>query len=239
MQNVLGERLVKMIRVFVVDSTRMYTQLLAEALSRDSRLQVTATTQELAPVQIYEAANKNSADIVVLGSGSKEEGFPGIRLLEELRMIRPEIKGIILLDSAGQETVLEAFRAGARGLLTRNESLENLSKCVHQVHAGQVWANSEQINFAVDALAASSRARFPEVNGLEQLSKREAEVVSCLAEGLSNREIAEKMRLSQHTIKNYLFRIFDKLDVSSRTELLSLAMGHAFLRNVLARDKRL
>ncbi len=222
-----------MIRVFVADSTRMYTQLLGEALSRDSRLQVTASPQELAPVQIYEAANKNAVDIVVLGSGAKEEGFPGIVLLEELRTAHPKIKGVVLLDSAGQEIVVAAFRAGARGLLTRNESLENLSKCVHQVHAGQVWATSEQINFAVDALAASSCVRSPEVNGLEQLSKREAEVVSCLAEGLSNREIAEKMRLSQHTIKNYLFRIFDKLGVSSRTELLSVTLRRSLPKSAL------
>lgn len=207
----------------------MYTQLLAEALSRDSRLLVTALAKESGLDQVREAIKRNAIDVVVLGSGMEEEDFAGIRLLGELRTVLPELKGIILLDSPEREIVLQAFRAGARGLLTRNESLENLSKCVHQVYAGQVWANSEQMNFAVDALAVSSSARVWDINGLELLSKREVEVVRCLAEGLTNRDIAERMKLSQHTIKNYLFRIFDKLGVSSRTELLSLTLRHSVL----------
>jgi DNA-binding NarL/FixJ family response regulator len=221
------------IRVFVADSTRMYTQLLADALRRDPQLHVTAPISKGRVIQeVREAAENRTLDVVVLGCNLEEEPLGGIRLLAELRVIEPAMKAVILLDSSKREVVLEAFRTGARGLLSRDESLENLCKCVHQVHAGQIWANSEHVRFAVEALAASPGVRAVDVNGLELLSKREVEVVGCLAEGLTNKEIAERLKLSQHTIKNYLFRIFDKLGVSSRTELLSLTLRHSLPKSV-------
>lgn len=95
------------------------------------------------------------------------------------------------------------------------------------MHQGQIWANSQQLSFAVEALAASPTFRAVDAHELNLLSKRELEVVRCLAEGLTNREIAERLSLSQHTIKNYLFRVFDKLGVSSRLELLFMTLSQA------------
>lgn len=80
---------------------------------------------------------------------------------------------------------------------------------------------------AVEALASSPLVRAVDANGLELLSKREMEVVRCLAEGLTNREIAQRLGLSQHTIKNYLFRVFDKLGVANRVELLFMTLTQA------------
>ena len=90
----------------------------------------------------------------------------------------------------------------------------------------------------MEALATSPVVRAVDANGLSLLSKREMDVVRSLAEGLTNREIAERLGLSQHTIKNYLFRVYDKLGVSSRLELLFMTLtqagakpsGHAWRR---------
>jgi DNA-binding CsgD family transcriptional regulator len=79
----------------------------------------------------------------------------------------------------------------------------------------------------VEALASSPVVRAVDANGLSLLSKREMDVVRSLAEGLTNREIAERLGLSQHTIKNYLFRVYDKLGVSSRLELLFMTLTQA------------
>jgi DNA-binding CsgD family transcriptional regulator len=81
------------------------------------------------------------------------------------------------------------------------------------------------MSFAVEALASSPTVRAVDAKGLDVLSKREMEVVRCVAEGLTNREIAERLALSQHTIKNYLFRVFDKLGVSGRVELLFMTLS--------------
>ena len=213
------------IRVLVVDDTRIHTQLLAEALRRDRELEVfspPARSRELA-----EAIRQHRVTIVVLSCSLEEEPLRGFELLRELRASDPGILAIMLLDSSKREAVLRAFRAGARGICSRHDSLETLTKCIRSVCAGQIWANSEQLSFAVEALAASPVVRAVDSNGLSLLSKREMDVVRSLAEGLTNREIAARLGLSQHTIKNYLFRVYDKLGVSSRLELLFMTLTQA------------
>jgi DNA-binding NarL/FixJ family response regulator len=211
------------IRVLVADSTRIHTQLLADALRRDRRLEVIGSASHSR--DLLDAAATHKLDVVVLAANLDEEAGRGMEVQREFHNSRPDIRSVILLDSSKREAVVEAFRAGARGLFSRHESLETLGKCVRTVFEGEVWATSQQIAFAIEALASSPTMRTVGPNGLSLLSKRELDVVHCLAEGLTNREIAERLSLSQHTIKNYLFRVFDKLGVSSRLELLYLTLS--------------
>jgi DNA-binding CsgD family transcriptional regulator len=146
-------------------------------------------------------------------------------VIRDLKAARQEMKIVVLLDSSKREVVLDAFRWGASGLFSRHEALETLSKCVRRVYEGQIWASTQQVGFVVDALASAPTVRAVGADGLNLLSKRELEVVRCLADGLTNREIAKRLGLSQHTIKNYLFRVFDKLGVSNRLELLFLTLS--------------
>lgn len=211
------------INVLVADNTHIYTQLLADALNRDRHLKVVASASK--SEQLRELSNLNEIDVAVISSTLDEDPVRGIEALRKLRTAHPGLRGIVLLDSSKREVILEAFRAGARGVFSRHDSLEILCKCVRRVHEGQVWASAEQMAFAVEALAAAPAVRAVDANGLALLSRRELEVVKCLAEGLTNKEIGERLGLSQHTIKNYLFRVFDKLGVSSRIELLSLTLA--------------
>jgi len=215
----------EMIRVLVADDTRIHTQLLADALRRDSHLEVIGSPSH--SQNLVEAARTHKADVMIISGCLDEDPHRGFEVLRELRASDPQIRAIMLLDSSKREPIVQAFRAGARGIFSRHESVENLSKCVRSVHHGQIWANSQQLSFAVEALAASPVVRAVDAKGLSLLSKRELEVVRSLAEGLTNREIAERLGLSQHTIKNYLFRVFDKLGVSSRLELLSMTLNHS------------
>jgi DNA-binding NarL/FixJ family response regulator len=213
------------IRVLVADDTRIHTQLLTDALHRDLQLEVIsppATSRDLVA-----AVKLHRVQVVVLSSNLDDEPLRGFELLRELRASNPDIFTIMLLDSSKKETVLQAFRAGARGIFSRHDSVETLSMCIRRVYEGQIWANSQQISFAVEALATSPVVRAVDANGLSLLSNREMDVVRSLAEGLTNREIAERLGLSQHTIKNYLFRVYDKLGVSSRLELLSMTLTQA------------
>ena len=100
----------------------------------------------------------------------------------------------------------------------------SVTKCIDRVSRGQIWAGGDEIKYVLDALVQSTPPKM-EVLGTTLLSQREQEVVRCVAEGLSNREIADQLKLSQHTIKNYLFRIFDKLGVSNRAELIFLTFS--------------
>jgi two-component system nitrate/nitrite response regulator NarL len=213
------------IRVLVADNTRIHTQLLADALKRDQGLDVINADSD--SHSLIATAIAHTAEVLVISSNLDEDPQRAFEVLRQLRASHPQIRAVILLDSSKRETILHAFRAGARGIFSRHESVEALCKCVRSVHEGQIWASSLQMSFAVEALASSPTVRAVDANGLNLLSKREMEVVRSLSEGLTNREIAERLGLSQHTIKNYLFRVFDKLGVSSRVELLFMTLSQA------------
>ncbi len=211
------------VRVLVAESSRMHTRLLADALRHDPLLEVIAYESDSAA--LVRTVRTERIDVLVLSSNVDEQPLHGLELLPVLRTEHLQTRTVLLLGSSKEELILRAFRAGARGLFTKNDSLESLSECVRSVHQGRVWANAHALSIAVDALASSPAVRTSNANCMNLLSKRELEVVWALAEGLTNREIAEQLKLSPHTIKNYLFRIFDKLGVSSRIELLFMALS--------------
>jgi two-component system, NarL family, nitrate/nitrite response regulator NarL len=213
------------IRVLVADNTRIHTQLLADVLKRDHGLDVISADCDSHGLIAAVAAHK--ADVLLISSNLDEDPLRAFEVLRELRASHPQTRAVLLLDSSKRDYILQAFRAGARGVFSRHESVESLCKCVRSVHEGQIWASSLQMSFAVEALASSPTVRAVDAKGLDVLSKREMDVVRCVAEGLTNREIAERLSLSQHTIKNYLFRVFDKLGVSGRVELLFMTLSHA------------
>jgi DNA-binding NarL/FixJ family response regulator len=146
----------------------------------------------------------------------------------------------MLLDVSERTQVIEAFRAGARGVFSRSESLKSLAKCIHCVNVGQVWANSKELRYLLEALGEALPMRVIDARGAALLSRREQEVVRCVAEGLSNREIAQRLGLTEHTVKNYLFRIFDKLGVSKRVEvvLYAYSLGNAASSDAPPQDKK-
>ena len=213
------------IHVLVSDDTRMHTELLADALWRDGSLEVTSSTSGSA--DLVGCLSQNRFDVLLMSPNLDEELGRGFRLLRDLRASRIDVPTVFLLDSSKRDLVVEAFRAGARGVLSRRDSMETLGKCVRRVHEGQIWANSEQMAILVEELASSYELRAVDAKGMNLLSKREIEIVSNLVQGLTNREIAERLGLSPHTIKNCLFRIFDKLGVSNRVELLFMVLSQS------------
>jgi DNA-binding NarL/FixJ family response regulator len=213
------------VSIVVADGTRIHTQLLAEALRNDRGLQVVAEASN--SEQLLAAIARVPIDVAVISHNLDDQPGRGTEVLREMRALRPQIKGVILLDSSKPQEVLECFRAGARGIFSKEERLESLCKCIRSIHEGQVWARSVDLDHALEALASAPHVRATNHKGIELLSARERQVVQHLVGGMTNREIAQALHLSPHTVKNYLFRIFDKLGVSSRTELLYLTMNNS------------
>jgi len=211
------------IRVLVADDTRIHTQLLADALRRDGTLEVVSSDSDAQA--LIARADLRNIDVLLVSSSLDEKPGCGFEVLRAVRTSHSDARAVMLLDSSKPDSVLEAFRAGARGVVSRNESLDTLAKCVRKVHEGQIWANTQQMSLLVQAMVSSNRLRAVDAHGLNLLSKREMEIVRSVAQGLTNREIAQQLGLSQHTVKNYLFRLFDKLGVSSRVELLSMTLS--------------
>ena len=213
------------VSIVVADGTRIHTQLLADALRNDRSLQVVAAASN--SEELLAAITRVPIDVVVISHNLDDQPGRGTQVLREMRAIRPQIKGVILLDSSKPHEVLECFRAGARGIFSKQERLESLCKCIRSVHEGQIWARSIDLDHALEALANAPLVRATNHKGIELLSARERQVIQHVAGGMTNREISHALGLSPHTVKNYLFRIFDKLGVSSRTELLYLTMNNS------------
>jgi len=214
-----------MIRVLVADNSRIHTHLLADMLQRDPVLEVVRFESDSSG--LVAALKTQRIDVLVINSILEEHPGRGFDVLEEVRTQRLDARAVMLLDSSKDDAVLRAFRAGATGIFSKDQPVELLSKCVRCVYQGQIWADNQQLGIALGALASTPTLRAVNVNGMNLLTEREMQVVRCLAEGLTNRDIAERLNLSRHTIKNYMFRIFDKLGVSSRVELLSLTLSQA------------
>ncbi|MFZ0420441.1 MAG: response regulator transcription factor [Candidatus Sulfotelmatobacter sp.] len=213
-----------MIHVLVAENSLIHTQGLADALRCDSDLHIDTFSSDT--WSLLMTLVKNRIDVLVVSCRVGNESEHEFELVRQLHEALPSLKIIVLLDYSKPEFALQAFRAGARGLVGGDESVSMLCKCIHVVNQGEIWANSEQLSDAINALASAPHVRAIDARGMSLLSKREADVVSSLAEGLTNREIAERLGLSQHTVKNHLFRIFDKLGVSNRTELLFMTLSH-------------
>src|SRR6202142_3674363 len=211
------------IRVLVADNSPFHTELLAGALTRDPDFQVVSSN--LSAVNVAAASRQQMIDVFVLSAFVDGDAQVGLKILEELRETNPNTRAVVLLNYSTPESILDAFRAGAKGVFHIQEDSDVLRRCIRRVHEGQAWVSREQMTLLLEALVSTPKIKAVDRKGMNLLTTREAEGVSCLAEGMTNREIAERIGLSQHTIKNYLFRIFDKLGVSNRIELLFMTLS--------------
>jgi two-component system nitrate/nitrite response regulator NarL len=211
------------IRVFAADTTAMNTQLLVEALSRDG--QFAMSTPACVAGEIISTIKREHPHVALISARQGNDSRGGFALSREIRSASRATRVIMLLDAAERTPVIEAFRCGARGVFCRTEPLKLLAKSIRCVHEGQIWASSAELQFLLEAMVEPVPMSFLNANGESILSARELDVVRCVAEGLSNREIAQRLSLREHTVKNYLFRIFDKLGVSSRVEVVLYALG--------------
>jgi two-component system, NarL family, nitrate/nitrite response regulator NarL len=217
------------ITILVADETPMACQLLKNALAQ-ARLRFKVVACAVNRSEILQSMSRRPVEIVLVSESLQEGPSVGLQILSELRVLFPESRVIVLLKSAQPELVIDAFRAGAKGVFCRAEPIAALCKCIRVVREGQIWANSRQLNFIVDALSQAAPYRAKSSKGKELLAKREQEVAKLVAEGLNNRDIAQKLVLSEHTVSNYLFRIYEKLGISSRVELVLYMVRREQLR---------
>lgn len=210
-------------RVLVADSSRIHTQLLSDILGRDPNLEVIGWDFE--PVDVVTTALSHNIDILVLGSELNGSSKEAIIVLREMRSALPTTKIVVLLESHRDDAVLDFLRAGANGIFEKEGSLEMLHQCLHAVKRGETWLDNRFVTLLINFLATVPT--LPDINakGKASLTKREREVLDLLLQGLSNRDISQRMSLSGHTVKNYVFHIFDKMGVSSRAELLYLILS--------------
>lgn len=202
----------------------MFCELVRGALKRKRRFEVVACATSLK--ELVEALEISVVDVALVGANLKDGKGSGVRAVQQMGALRPNIRSVVLLETSEQNLVLEIFRAGARGVFRRSEpNLDVLSKCVDRVHGGQIWAGNVEVEQLIEAFRRSAPTTLTNSQGVRLLSKQESRIARLVAEGRTNREIASHLGLSEHTVKNYLFKIFDKLGISNRVELVLYAMS--------------
>ena len=202
----------------------MASQLISTALKRcGNKFQVHALTGESGDA--LRALREYHPDVALISAELQNGSMAGLNVLNEVRVSHMKVASVMLINANEDDLVLRAFRAGARGVFCRGTPLKALSKCIRKVHEGQVWASSDQLRLLLEFIANLEPRMIPKKGGMTLLSPREQEVACLVAEGMSNRDIANQLKLREHTVRNYLFHIFEKLGLSSRVELTLYALS--------------
>ena len=164
-------------------------------------------------------------DILLLDLRMPEKG--GLGVLEEVKFDSLLTRVIVLTAADDERDVVRAMRLGARGIVLKQSASNLLLKSIRKVHDGEIWLDGHMTGEVIDAFKKSSESGKLREKPL--LSQRENQVVQLAAEGFRNREIAEKLFISEQTVKNHLHNIFDKLGVSDRLELALYAIHHRLI----------
>ena len=207
------------IRIVVADRNHLGSQLLAESLARDSRFEIVATATAADAFSIV-ATQKPHVALISADLGSEPK--KGLQLARNLHSHNPSIQIVILLEKAARESVIAAFRCGAAGVFCRTDPLAELLTCIERVSQGEIWASRSHTEFLLEALRSIPSCEGIGGGKIDSLSPRELQAAEHAAQGESNKQIADRLGLSEHTVKNYLFHVFEKLGVSNRFELLFL-----------------
>jgi len=213
------------IRVLIADADRMSADLIAEGLQR-GRTDIAVVGVANSSGEAIRELEKTLPDIALINAHLEDGRLRGYHVLQYLQMLSPKTTAIMLIPDSDRDLVVDAFRGGARGVFSRLQSLKQLSKCIRTVHEGQIWADTQNLAFILEFLTQLKPLRLIKPGGgMARLTPRESEVVQLLAEGLSTRDISQKLVLTEHTIRNYLSAIYTKLGVSSRVELALYAVA--------------
>jgi two-component system nitrate/nitrite response regulator NarL len=212
------------IRVFVAESSVMASELMEATLTKN-RQKFDVHAFGIRSPEICRELEKCKPDVTLLSSNLQDGPLAGFKVLFQLRRAKSKAPIVMLLDSDERDLVIDAFRGGAKGVFSRQNPPNFLPKCICAVHSGQFWINNGQLQFLLELISRLSPVQAVKPGGMERLTKREWAVTKLVAEGLRNEEIALKLGISEHTVRNYLCHIFEKLGLSSRVELVLCALS--------------
>ncbi len=200
----------------IVDRDSMSSDLLANVLRQEKACNATA----VAASDLLPLLARNPVDLVVIGAEVILNARSGLDLTHAVSRAYPNLLLVVLLNRSTRESVINAFRCGARGVFSREQSMAEFLECIEHMRKGLIWAQGKEATFLLEALRSVPAPNVTTAIDSPQLTSRQLQVVQYAAAGKTNKFIAAELRLSEHTVKNYLFRAFEKLGVSSRVELL-------------------
>ena len=151
---------------------------------------------------------------------------PGLDAMRDILTTATRVKILLLTSTITTQQIIEALQIGARGIVLKDALANHLQTAIRTVHAGDYWIGGKRVITLVSALHDLMQQAAPPQRKTYGLTPRELEVVGCIVEGCSNRDIAKQFGLSEETVKRHLSNIFDKTGVSTRLELALFAIAH-------------
>ena len=217
------------IRIVVADDHPIFRDGLCRLLALEPDFEVVAQAQD--GRQVLDVLQQHEPDILLLDL--KMPGLDGLATLQRLQNSKHKTRVIVLTASEDKNEFVQAMKLGTAGIVLKQSATDLLIKSIRKVNAGEIWLDSHTTaavmrQFATGADDAPAGIAAPASSSRERerslLSQREREIVALVAQGFKNKEMAEKMFISEQTVKNHLHNIFDKLGVSDRLELAPYAI---------------
>jgi two-component system, NarL family, nitrate/nitrite response regulator NarL len=211
------------IRILVADDHAIFRDGLRKLLEASDDAQIVGEASN--GVECTKMLPKLKPDILLLDLRMPEKD--GLAVLEEVNFEALPTRVIVLTAAEDDRDVVRAMRLGARGVVLKQSASDLLLKSIHKVYDGEIWLDNRMTAEVIDAFKKSAESGIRREKPL--LSDREKEIVQLVAQGFRNREIGEKLFISEQTVKNHLHNIFDKLGVSDRLELALYAIHHRLI----------
>jgi two-component system, NarL family, nitrate/nitrite response regulator NarL len=208
------------VRILIADDHQIFRAGLRKLLEGEPGFAVVGEARDGA--EAVELVERLGPDILLLDLSMPT--MPGLATLEKL--VASPCRTVLLAAEIDKSQLIEALRLGARGVILKDSATELLFRCVRSVMSGEYWVGRESIGDLVQCLRGRPAADTPPARPMFELTPREIEVTTAVVAGYANKEIGQRLGISEDTVKHHLSSIFDKLGVSSRLEMALFAVHH-------------
>jgi len=213
------------VRVILADTQAIFRAGLRKVLALEDDIRVVGQAETL--VQTQSAVAKFAADVLIFEAALTPNPVEAVANL--LRQ-NPPLRIVVVTPGADEDLTLELFRRGAHGIVSREVEPELLVECLRKVVAGENWLNDQGVRWVMEAYRNQNNrptGSRPKV----QLTPKEMLIVSCVTQGMKNKEIALRVGTTEQVVKNYLRKVYDKLGVADRLELALYCLNHHVVDN--------
>ena len=211
------------IRVIVADTQAIFRAGLRKIFALEDDIRVVGQAETLS--QTVSAIKKFSADILIFEASLASNPVDAVG---ELLKQNTSCKLVVVLQESAEELTLDLFRRGAHGIVSREVEPELLVDCLRKVAAGQSWLDQKGTKWVLEAFRTQS-TRPAGARPKVQLTPKETLIVSCVTQGMKNKEIAVRVGTTEQVVKNYLRKVYDKLGVADRLELALYCLHNRIL----------
>src|SRR2546430_10749161 len=212
-----------LVRVIVADSQAIFRAGLRKIFALEDDIRVVGQAETLP--QALSAGKKFTADILIFEASLAPNPIDAV---SELLRQAPTLRLVVITPEPNEEITLELFRRGAHGIASREVEPELFVECLRKVSKGEPWLDSRGVHWVLEAYR-SQGTRPASARTKVQLTPKESLIVSCVTQGMKNKEIAVRVGTTEQVVKNYLRKVYDKLGVADRLELALFCLHNRIL----------